>query len=423
MPALARHHQYRVRADVGVALDRLLRGGHDLLLFRPAPGVLGVELLGERLSLVGQSFVGREQQARREIGAGHAAGGVHARRHHEGDVVGVDGLAGQARDVEQRAQADLVRALRELLEAELGDDAVFADERHHVGQRANRGDLHEGLQPALTAGLLTQALHQLQRHAHAGQVLVGIAAVAALRVHDGERLRQFGIGLVMVGDDEIHPEFAGAARRLGGADAAVDRDDDSGAVGVQTLDGGRLQAVAVAQPFGDEVRDVAAEQFERPPQDHRGGDAVDVVVAVHDDPFLAGDGAEQAVDRRRQVGELPRILQVRQRRPQEPIGGFRIVVAADGEQPRHHRRQVELALETRGRGLVAGPRLPDERRRHGVAMPPRGRRGPWRGTSRSAGRAADRRVRLPGRPACARAPRRGAVRRPPDRCGRRPPVP
>ena len=73
----------------------------------------------------------------------HAAGGVHARRDHERDVVAVDRLAGQARHVEQRAQADLVRTARELLEAELGDDAVLADERHDVGQRADGGDLHE----------------------------------------------------------------------------------------------------------------------------------------------------------------------------------------------------------------------------------------------------------------------------------------
>ena len=67
------------------------------------------------------------------------------------------------------------------------------------------------------------------------------------------------------------------------ADAAVDRDDERHAVGVQPLDCGRLQAVAVAQPLGDEVDDVAAEHLERAAQDHGGRDAVDVVVAVNGD--------------------------------------------------------------------------------------------------------------------------------------------
>ena len=82
------------------------------------------------------------------------------------------------------------------------------------------------------------------------------------------------------------------ARSRGGAaaDAAVDRDDDARAGGVQAIDVGRLQAVAVAQPLRQEVRDVAAEELERPAQDHRRGDAVDVVVAVDGDALLAGDG-------------------------------------------------------------------------------------------------------------------------------------
>ena len=93
------------------------------------------------------------------------------------DVIAVDRLAGEARHVEQRAQADLVRPARQQIEPELGDDAVLADQRHDVGERADRGDLDEARQPAVAAGAPAQRLHQLQRDADAGQVLVGIAAV------------------------------------------------------------------------------------------------------------------------------------------------------------------------------------------------------------------------------------------------------
>ena len=96
---------------------------------------------------------------------------------------------------------------------------------------------------------------------------------------------------MVVGDDQIDAELARAARRLGAADAAVDRDDQRDAVGVQPLDRRRLQPVAVAQPLGDEVDDVGAEQLERAPQDDGRRDAVDVVVAVDGDPLLARDGA------------------------------------------------------------------------------------------------------------------------------------
>ena len=68
------------------------------------------------------------------------------------DLVAVDRLAGQARGVEQRAQADRVRALAERREAEPRDDAVLADERHDVGERADGGDLDERRQPLALAG-------------------------------------------------------------------------------------------------------------------------------------------------------------------------------------------------------------------------------------------------------------------------------
>ena len=59
---------------------------------------------------------------------------------------------------------------------------------------------------------VAQRLHQLQRDADAGEVLVRIGAVVALRVDDRERLRQLGVGLVMIGDDQIDAQLACALR-------------------------------------------------------------------------------------------------------------------------------------------------------------------------------------------------------------------
>ena len=136
--------------------------------------------------------------------------------------------------------------MRQQIETELRDDAVLADQRHDVGERADRRDLDEARHQLVAAGAAAERLHQLQRDADAGQVLVGIGAVVPLRVDDGERRRQLGVGLVVVGDDQIDAELARAPRRLGAADAAVDRDDQRDAVGVQPLDRRRLQPVAVA---------------------------------------------------------------------------------------------------------------------------------------------------------------------------------
>ena len=49
-------------------------------------------------------------------------------------------------------------------------------------------------------------LHQLERDADASKVLLRVATVVALGVDDGEGVRQFGVGLMMVGDDQIEPQ-------------------------------------------------------------------------------------------------------------------------------------------------------------------------------------------------------------------------
>ena len=58
--------------------------------------------------------------------------------------------------------------------------------------------------------------------------------------------RQLVVRLVMVGDDQVDAELARAPRRFGAANAAVDRDDQLHAFGVQPIDRAGLQAVAVA---------------------------------------------------------------------------------------------------------------------------------------------------------------------------------
>ena len=71
-------------------------------------------------------------------------------------------------------KSDRVRPLRQPLQAELGDDAVLADERHDVSDRADRGKLQECRQPFLAVEPLAQRLDDLERDADAGQVLVRV---------------------------------------------------------------------------------------------------------------------------------------------------------------------------------------------------------------------------------------------------------
>ena len=190
VPSVAGHDEDVVGADAHVGLDLFLRVGDDVGLVRLAAGVLFAELLGESSHFVELRLVAGEQQARGQVGRAHATRGVHARRNHECDVEPVDRRVQQTGRFEQRAQADRVRPLRQPLQAELGDDPVLADERHDVSDRADRGKLQEGRQPFLAVEPLAQRLDDLERDTDAGQVLVRVRAVGALRVDHRERVRQ-----------------------------------------------------------------------------------------------------------------------------------------------------------------------------------------------------------------------------------------
>jgi hypothetical protein len=189
-----------------------------------------------------------------------------------------------------------------------------------------------------------------------------------LRIDHRERTGQLDIRFVVVGDDEIQAKLPRPAGRLHAADAAVHGDDEPRPVRVKPLDRGRLQTVSVAHPLGDEVHHVGAGKFERPAEDDGRGDAVHVVVTVHGNPLAPGNRRQDALDGVVHAGEAERVMEVVERRREEPAGGVEIAQAADGEQPRGDRRNPELTLEHGGLRVVVRARLPDPAG-HASAMP------------------------------------------------------
>ena len=240
------------------------------------------------------------------------------------------------------------------------DHSVLTHQRDDVCQRADGCDLDEGRQPALASRACAQRLNELQGDADARQVFIRIAAVVALGVDHRQRVRQIAVRLVMVGDDEIDSEFARASGCLGGANSAVDRNDERHALGVQPLDRCRLQPVTVAQTLGNEVNDFAAEQLERPPQDDGRRDAVDVIVAMYGDALLAREGLLDPRHRFRHPHQPERVVQVSEAGVQKALGFFRIAQAAHAEQPRHGGMEVEGRGQGGRLAVIAWQVLPDE---------------------------------------------------------------
>ena len=100
---------------------------------------------------------------------------------------------------------------------------------------------------------------------------------------------RFALPLVVIRHDQIDAALARDLRRLDRGDAAVDGDDQLGAVVAELRDRLGVEAVAFVDAVGDVEVGVAAEDADGVPEDGGGGDAVDVVVAVDDDLFAVAD--------------------------------------------------------------------------------------------------------------------------------------
>ena len=160
---------------------------------------------------------------------------------------------------------------------------------------------------------------------------------------------------------EVDAELACAPRRLGTADAAVDRDDQPHPLGVQAVDRRRLQAVAIAHPLGDEVDHVSAEHLERAPEDDGRRDPVDVVVAVNRDALSSRDGLFDPFDSPRHIREQERVVKMIQRRLEESRGRVWVTQPAQAQQTRDRGMDVQRGAQAGGLLIVARQVLPEQR--------------------------------------------------------------
>ena len=172
------------------------------------------------------------------------------------------------------------------------DGAVLADQRHDVGDGPERRELQQGrLEPGSGGRLepaLGQRLRHLERDAGAGKLFERVRAVGAVRVDDRNGSRELGGHVVVIGDDDVQADRVGR-RDLGRRrHATVDGDDQPGLLLGEDAQDVRVEAVAVAVAVRDEHLGRRAERQQRPLEDRRSAQTVDVVVAVDDD-LLAGD--------------------------------------------------------------------------------------------------------------------------------------
>ena len=135
-----------------------------------------MKLGGERTGVLG---IVRQEHTNHVLRVVHAAGGVDARSDLKSDLARAGRAAIEhSRNFQQRAQAGIADLLQ-AVEAVLDDHAIFARQGNHVGDGSDGHQLQERLQHARQLigrpiERREQRLHQLERHACAAQVFVGI---------------------------------------------------------------------------------------------------------------------------------------------------------------------------------------------------------------------------------------------------------
>ena len=144
------------------------------------------------------------------------------------------------------------RFLVELLQAEVGQHAVFARDGHDVGGNAHGEEVEQFIH--LFDGAV--ALHreggdQLEAHATARELVVRIVAVGALGVEHGHGIGDDIASAVVVADDEVDAFGVGVFDAFHGLDAAVEGDDKLEAVVSRIVDTFVGDAVAFLVAVGD----------------------------------------------------------------------------------------------------------------------------------------------------------------------------
>ena len=225
VPALPRHHQHVVGADVRVGLDQLPRLGDDRRLLVLPLRVLDVELLGERPRLV--PCASSEASSSRAAMSGDAMRPAAlmrgASRKPMWKLSSVLPVSPEPSSSARRptlcgprdSRSSPSRAMTRFsptsgtTSASVPIAAIFRNAGSHFSRPPS------GTAPARSSA---------RRRRRPGACRD--TAVGALRIDHRERRRQRRLGLVVVGDDQVDARARGrGSRRVRAADAAIDRDD------------------------------------------------------------------------------------------------------------------------------------------------------------------------------------------------------
>ena len=209
--------------------------GYSLLInFRFHSLPLPVQLTQLSGHMTGPGRIIGEEQFQCQFDFAHAACGIDPGSQHKADGGGTDGFGGTAAFCHQSGNTGAL-GMGQRLQTPCYENTVFSLQGHYVRNSAKTDHVgvlfqHFLLRTGKRGG-------QLKGDADTGEVLMGIAAVGAVRVHHCCGIGQNFFAFVVVGDDQINAQFPAQLSFGNSGNSAVHGDDQLNALAMELMDG------------------------------------------------------------------------------------------------------------------------------------------------------------------------------------------
>ena len=175
-----------------------------------------------------------QEQIHGKVNLPHAAGGIDARCQHKADGGGGNSFLCAAAFFHQCGNAGAT-GVAQGLQTLIYKHAVFTLQQHHIRNSAKAN--HVGIFFQYGLLIAAEGSGQLESHADTGKILVGIATIRTVRIHNGDGFGERFFTFVVVSDDQIDAQIFAQARFINCGDAAVNGDDQLHTFVVKLIDG------------------------------------------------------------------------------------------------------------------------------------------------------------------------------------------
>ena len=211
---------------------------------------LSIQIVQASRPSTGGRTVRTQQEVQRRARTLDPPGCVDPGRELEAEIVRAQRLPGQAATLQQCLQSG-TRPPAQSIQTQAHHRSILRVQGHLV---AHGGQGHEIqiLRGIVQTAPAVQTLEQLVGHRASTELAVWILAVGPLGVDQGEGSVRHLVDVVVIADDDVHPQLTGARDLLMGAASSVDGDENADSPVARVLDQTRGHTVTVTMTIGYE---------------------------------------------------------------------------------------------------------------------------------------------------------------------------